>query len=55
MALFDLYEANLIGYETAIRHADSANNLRLKIKLESKRPPPPAATAQLNIEAAAKR
>lgn len=55
MALFDLYEANLISYETAIRHADSANNLRLKIKLESKRPPPPGVTAQLNIDAVAKR
>lgn len=55
MALFDLYEANMISYETAIRHADSANNLRLKIKLESKRPPPPGVTAQLNIDAAAKR
>lgn len=55
MALFDLYESKLISYETAIRHADSANNLRLKIKLESKRPPPPAIAAQLNIDAAAKR
>ena len=52
MALFDLYEAGQIGYETAIRHADSANNLRLKIKLESKRPPPRAAgdsNSQLNV------
>lgn len=39
-SLFDLYESGKISYETAIRHADSANNLRLKIKLESKRPPP---------------
>ncbi|MBK7541691.1 MAG: PilT/PilU family type 4a pilus ATPase [Candidatus Competibacteraceae bacterium] len=53
MALFDLYEAGQIGYETAIRHADSANNLRLKIKLESKRPPPRAAgdsNSQLNVD-----
>lgn len=49
-ALFDLYEAGKIGYETAIRHADSANNLRLKIKLESKRSPPRAADSQLHIE-----
>lgn len=41
-ALFKLYEAGRIGYETAIRHADSANNLRLRIKLESQRPPPRA-------------
>jgi twitching motility protein PilU len=50
-ALFDLYEAGKIGYETAIRHADSANNLRLKIKLESKRSPPRAGDSQLHIEA----
>ncbi len=42
-ALFKLYEAGRIGYETAIRHADSANNLRLRIKLESQRPLPRAA------------
>jgi Tfp pilus assembly ATPase PilU len=29
-ALFDLYESSRISYETAIRHADSANNLRLR-------------------------
>jgi len=39
-ALFDLYEARRISYETAIRHADSVNNLRLRIKLESRRPQP---------------
>ena len=42
-ALFDLYESSRISYETAIRHADSANNLRLRIKLESRWPPPRAA------------
>ncbi len=36
--LFNLYEAGRITYETAIRHADSANNLRLRIKLESQHP-----------------
>ncbi|MBF0369661.1 MAG: PilT/PilU family type 4a pilus ATPase [Magnetococcales bacterium] len=35
-ALFDLYEADLITYEDALRSADSANELRLKIKLEGK-------------------
>ncbi len=50
-ALFNLYEAGRIGYETAIRHADSANNLRLRIKLESKRSPPRATgEGQLQIE-----
>ena len=35
-ALFDLYEADLIGYDDAIRNADSQNELRLRIKLEGK-------------------
>ncbi|MBF0270964.1 MAG: PilT/PilU family type 4a pilus ATPase [Magnetococcales bacterium] len=35
-ALFDLYEADLITYEDALRNADSANELRLRVKLESK-------------------
>ena len=35
-ALFDLYEADLITYEDALRNADSVNDLRLKIKLEGK-------------------
>jgi twitching motility protein PilU len=36
-AIFDLYEANKIGYEDALRNADSVNDLRLNIKLNSKR------------------
>ncbi len=36
-ALFDAYEAHLISYEDAIRNADSANDLRLQIKLASVR------------------
>ncbi len=39
-ALFELYETGLISYESTLRYADSRNNVRLKIKLESKRPPP---------------
>lgn len=35
-SLFDLYEADVITYEDALRNADSVNDLRLKIKLESK-------------------
>ncbi|MBF0285368.1 MAG: PilT/PilU family type 4a pilus ATPase [Magnetococcales bacterium] len=35
-SLFDLYEADLVTYEDALRFADSANELRLKIKLDSK-------------------
>ncbi len=34
--LFKLYEADLISYEDALRHADSVNDLRLRIKLEGK-------------------
>jgi twitching motility protein PilU len=37
MHLFDLYEANAITYEDALRNADSVNDLRLNIKLNSKR------------------
>ena len=33
-ALFNLYEANEITYDEAIKHAESPNDLRLKIKLE---------------------
>ena len=36
-ALFDAYEGNLITYEDALRNADSVNDLRLQIKLNSKR------------------
>jgi twitching motility protein PilU len=36
-SLFDLYEQGLISYEEAMRNADSMNEVRLRIKLESKR------------------
>ncbi|NMM07531.1 PilT/PilU family type 4a pilus ATPase [Polaromonas sp.] len=36
-ALFDAFESNLINYEEALRNADSINDLRLQIKLNSKR------------------
>jgi twitching motility protein PilU len=36
-ALFDLYESNLVTYEDALRNADSVNDLRLQIKLNSQR------------------
>ena len=36
-ALFDLYNARHISYEEAIRNADSANELRLQIKLKGSR------------------
>ena len=36
-ALFDAFEARLISYEEALRNADSQNDLKLNIKLNSKR------------------
>ena len=36
-ALFDLFESHSISFEDAIRNADSANDLRLQIKLNSQR------------------
>jgi twitching motility protein PilU len=36
-ALFDLFEAGHISYEEAMKNADSKNEVRLRIKLESKR------------------
>jgi twitching motility protein PilU len=36
-ALFTLYEDGIISYEEALRNADSKNELRLRIKLQSKR------------------
>ena len=47
-ALFELYNEGLIGYEEAIRNADSANELRLNIKLKSRRGEP-AAVAGLSL------
>ena len=36
-ALYDMYENNVITYEDALRNADSLNDLRLQIKLNSQR------------------
>lgn len=36
-SLFDLYEDGVISYEEAMRNSDSKNELRLRVKLESKR------------------
>ncbi len=36
-ALFDLYEGHLVTFEDAMRNADSVNDLRLQIKLNSNR------------------
>ena len=42
-ALFELYNDGSISYEEALRNADSANELRLNIKLKSTRGEPPLA------------
>ena len=44
-ALFDLYNEGAISYDEAIRNADSANELRLNIKLNSTRKPPEMSAA----------
>ena len=36
-SLFDLYESGAVSYEDALRNADSVNDLRLQIKLNSQR------------------
>ncbi|MDR2208200.1 MAG: PilT/PilU family type 4a pilus ATPase [Azoarcus sp.] len=46
-SLFDLYEAELITYEDALRNADSHNDLRLQIKINSKHSDPAALTDNL--------
>jgi twitching motility protein PilU len=49
--LFDLYERSYISYDDAIRNADSKNELRLRVKLESKRDARPADDAgSLSLE-----
>jgi twitching motility protein PilU len=58
-ALYELYNKGYIGYEEAIRNADSANGLRLQIKLRGERKEPGdtgragADTLSMQIEAEA--
>jgi twitching motility protein PilU len=49
-SLFELYNSGDISYDEAIRNADSANELRLNIKLNGTRPAP-AATPQAAMTA----
>jgi len=44
LSLFELYDSDVITYEEAILNADSQNELRLNIKLNSKHPDPAAST-----------
>ncbi|MGB9094470.1 MAG: PilT/PilU family type 4a pilus ATPase [Gallionella sp.] len=48
-SLFELYNDGHIGYEEAIRNADSANELRLNIKLKSKRGEPGSVTGETTL------
>ena len=48
-ALFELYEAGHISYEDALRNADSKNELRLRVKLESRRQAPKLEDEGLSI------
>jgi twitching motility protein PilU len=41
-ALYELYNEGLISFDDALRNADSANELRLQIKLKSRRGEPPS-------------
>jgi twitching motility protein PilU len=50
-SLFELYNDGTISYDEAIRNADSANELRLNIKLNGKRPPPPVEVAAMSATA----
>src|ERR1700761_2709057 len=50
-ALFDLFNSGDISYEEAIKNADSANELRLNIKLNSTREPDSAAEPTLQAVA----
>ena len=49
-ALFELYNDGHISYEEAIRNADSANELRLNIKLKSPRGEPTSAGPALSMQ-----
>lgn len=48
-ALFDLYNNGYVSYEEAIRNADSANELRLNIKLKGTRGEKAQASAGFNL------
>jgi twitching motility protein PilU len=48
-ALFELYDAGHISYEEAIRNSDSANELRLNIKLKGKRGQPTTSSNGLGL------
>ena len=49
-SLYELYESGYISYEDALRNADSKNELRLRIKLESRREHVDAGDGGLTLE-----
>lgn len=49
-ALFDLYDAGHISYDEAIKNSDSANELRLNIKLKGTRSQPAESSNTFNLE-----
>jgi twitching motility protein PilU len=51
-SLFELYNEGAITYEEAIRNADSANELRLNIKLNSTRQPSAEQTREQTLQSA---
>jgi len=52
-SLFELYNDGSISYDEAIRNADSANELRLNIKLNSTRQPGSDGSSEPSLQAAA--
>jgi twitching motility protein PilU len=52
-SLFELYNEGTITYEEAIRNADSANELRLNIKLNSTRQPSAGQSGEPSLQSAA--
>jgi twitching motility protein PilU len=52
-SLFELYNEGTISYDEAIRNADSANELRLNIKLNGTKPPSNELSTEPSLQSAA--
>ena len=52
-SLFELYNEGMITYDEAIRNADSANELRLNIKLNGARQPSSELSTEPALQSAA--
>ena len=55
MALYELYRSGLITLDEALRQADSANNLRLRIKMAGETPNANAAPGEAKAAFSIKR